>query len=276
LRRQSYHYDVTQDVTFLQCLEEYFTLDFFRQRSDFGVHDDTPIFIIGMPRSGSTLVEQVLSSHPDVYGAGEIRDFGYVVLENNETLLLDKIGALANNDICRLAQEYLRRMDEYSAGAPRVTNKMLVNFLWIGMIRLMFPDARIIHCVRDPVDTCLSIFKKNFSSIEKYAHDLVELGRYYRAYTKLMAHWHQVLPGYIYDIHYEDLVTNQLEQSQRLLEFCGLPWNDACLSFYDSVRPVKTASAVQVRQPLYQSSVQKWRKYERHLGPLQRTLAGET
>jgi len=275
LKRQGYNYDVVKDEMSLQRLKDVFTLDFFRQRSGFGVHDDVPIFIVGMPRSGSTLVEQVLSMHPDVFGAGEIRDLGHVIMGESTSLSLEQIGSLGNDDVCRFARKYIKRMHERSGGAPHVTNKMLVNFQWVGIIRMMFPNAKIVHCVRDPVDTCLAIFRLNFFSIQQYAYDLVELGRYYRAYGEMMAHWHQILPGYIYDISYEGLIMDQVRETQRLLEYCGLAWDEACLSFYDSSRAVKTASLDQVRQPLYQSSVQKWRHYERHLEPLQHALAGE-
>jgi hypothetical protein len=149
------------------------------------------------------------------------------------------------------------------------------NFLFIGMIRLLFPRARVIHCVRDPVDTCVSIFKQLFSGRHDYAYDLAELGQYYRLYQGLMIHWHAALPGFVHDVHYEALIDDQEGQTRRLLEFCGLAWDEACLSFHQSERPVQTVSAAQVRRKLYSSSVKKWRYYEHHLQPLLQILAAE-
>jgi len=146
------------------------------------------------------------------------------------------------------------------------------NFLRIGMIKLMLPTAKIIHCVRDPRDTCLSIFKNYFTGVHKYAYDLVEIGEYYLLYRALMAHWHRVLPGYIYDLHYEALVADPEVQTKELLGFCGLEWDDACLSFHETRRRVRTASASQVRQPLYKDSVQLWRRFEPQLEPLLQVL----
>jgi len=169
--------------------------------------------------------------------------------------------------VSRFANDYLDRLARYD-WAGRVTDKMPGNYVYVGMIRLMFPQARIIHCMRDPVDTCVSIFKQFFGGTHNYAYDLSELGQYYCLYRGLMAHWNRVLPGYIYNLSYESLVADQENETRQLLAYCGLPWDAACLSFYDSERSVKTASLSQVRRPMYKGSIQKWRRYEQHLGPL--------
>ena len=159
-------------------------------------------------------------------------------------------------------------------GAEFITDKMPLNFTVIGMIRLMLPNAKIIHCCRDPLDTCLSIFKNYFSTEgHYYAYDLGEIGRYYTLYRDLMGHWRHVLPDFIYNIHYEDLVAEQEKQSRALLAHCGLEWDDACLAFHRTDRPVQTASAAQVRRPIYTDSIHSWKRYENHLAPLLEALS---
>lgn len=275
LRRQKYRYDVAVDEDSFRRLKETFNAEFFRQHSGFGVDDKTPIFIVGMPRSGTSLVEQILASHPQVYGGGELNDLKRIISQGQD-LSVTFVTSLRSEDSVRMAAQYLAVLDQLSGGAAYVTDKMPMNFQFIGMIRLLFPNARVIHCRRDPMDTCLAIYKQNFSVTHKFAFDLVELGRYYRAYEDLMDHWHQVLPGYIYENTYEELVADQQLGTRRLLEFCGLDWDDACLKFYETQRPVSTASLVQVRKPIYKSSVEKWRKYGHHLEPLQLALSGKT
>jgi tetratricopeptide (TPR) repeat protein len=270
LHRQSFKYDVLEDETRFAMIKATFSAEFFINRRDYGVQDATPIFIVGMPRSGTSLVEQILSSHPDVAGAGELYDLKQLVFK--VVLKAENIIALGNEDAVRLADEYLRRLTRYRDGAEHVTDKMPGNYVYIGMIRLMFPQAKIIHCLRNPADNCVSIFQQFFSGVHMYAYDLKELGQYYHLYRGLMDHWHRVLPGYIHDIEYESLVAEQESETRRLLEFCGLPWDDACLSFYKSDRKVQTVSLSQVRQPIYKRSMQKWRQYEQYLGPLLEAL----
>ena len=276
LRRQQYRYDVSVHEDYFRRLRETFTAEFFRQRSGYGVRDRTPIFIVGMPRSGTSLVEQILASHPQVYGGGELGDLIRIIMHQRQELSTDFISFLDADDCMRMASQYLAALRQLSATAKYITNKSPLNFQLIGMIRLLFPDARVIHCQRDPMDTCLAIYKQNFTVTHKFAFDLVELGQYYRAYSELMDHWRQVLPGFIYENSYEDLVADQQTGTRSLLEFCGLDWDDACMTFYETQRAVSTASLVQVRRPIYQTSVAKWRKYERHLEPLQMALAGKT
>ncbi len=227
-----------------------------------------PVFVVGMPRSGSTLIEQILASHPQIHGAGEL-----TTLEKMEAGYPEGILQADRFTFEQLAERYLASLPKVSDGKLRIVDKLPGNFLRVGLIHLMLPNARIIHTMRDPIDTCVSCYSKLFSKHLYFTYDLAELGRYYRGYTELMAHWRSVLPpGVMLDVCYEDVVEDLEGQARRLIEYCGLPWDDRCLSFHKSDRPVKTASAVQVRQPLYRGSLQRWRRYEAGLGPLIETL----
>lgn len=276
LKRSTYEYKIEEHQDYFRRLKEVFTPEFFSQRTGMGCPDKTPIFILGMPRSGTTLVEQILASHSEVFGAGELpclSDIGKKMggeekgFEFPECLL-----TLEKKEFAYWGDEYIRRVRSKSDSAPRITDKMPHNFLRIGLIKLILPNARIIHCVREPMDTCLSIYKKDFDSLHKYAYDLTELGQYYKLYLDLMAHWRRVLPGFVFDIQYEDLVAQQEVQTRRLLEYCGLPWEDACLAFHQTERSVATASLAQVRQPIYKGSVRLWEFYGDKLAPLEKAI----
>lgn len=236
----------------------------------------SPIFIVGMPRSGTSLIEQILSSHPDIHGAGELPD-----LENILFALARNAGKTVENypDVAaRLsAEECLRLGETYTDGvwklapqATRITDKMMSNFMHIGMIRLMFPQAKIIHAMRDPMDSCFSCFATLFAKNNlDFAYDLGTLGRYYVRYMQLMQHWQRVLPaGAILELRYEDMVADTEGQARRLLDYLGLPWDPGCLNFHENKRIVRTASAAQVRRPVYKSSVARWKHCEAHLQPL--------
>ena len=234
---------------------------------------DTPIFIVGMPRSGTSLAEQIIASHPDAFGAGELSNLNYIVASLNETIhssvpyprCLDQLDTPLLN---RLADQYLAEIAERSGNARFVTDKMPMNFMHLGFIDLLFPNAHIIHCQRDPLDTCLSCYFQSFSGEQPYAYSLTDLGKHYRLYRKLMEHWKKVLRVPMYELSYEALVGNQEEETRKLLEFCGIEWNDACLNFHKTQRTVSTASYSQVRNPIYRKSVGRWRAFEKHLGPL--------
>ncbi|MHB8256705.1 MAG: tetratricopeptide repeat protein [Acidiferrobacterales bacterium] len=236
-----------------------------------------PVFIVGMPRSGTSLTEQILASHPLVYGAGELPDITNIVSRLQADLGASNpypqcLDALTGRNIDPIAQRHLDRLVRFSSDAVRVTDKMPHNFLYLGLIDLLFPGARIIHCLRDPVDTCLSIyvqpFNGHFNALHPYAHDLRSLGRYYRLYQRLMAHWKSVVRVPLMEFQYEELVDNQEAMSRRLVEFCELDWDDRCLRFHETARVVKTASHDQVRRPIYRKSVARWKNYEQFLGPL--------
>jgi hypothetical protein len=242
-----------------------------------GSDSPLPVFIVGMPRSGTTLVEQILASHPQVYGGGELRDLKEMVsqvwnssgnsLSPGQTPLVPEPPAIR----C-LADGYLRQRLALSRGALRTTDKMPTNFYYLGLIALMFPNARILHCRRDPLDVCLSCYFTNFRDPPLYASDLEDLGFYYGHYQRLMEHWRKVLPHSILDVQYEELIENQEAVSRRMVEFCGLSWDDRCLEYYKSDRPVQTCSVWQVRQPIYSTSVGRWKHYAQHLDPLVQAL----
>lgn len=243
-----------------------------------GDPSSVPIFVVGMPRSGSSLIEQILSSHPQVSGVGETGD-----LQSAERTVFtagglpvafpEYVPRIDSAALQRLAQNYLARLPVPAGGQLRIVDKTLTNFLKIGLIRIALPNARIIHTMRDPVDTCLSCYSRLFAMGQPFTYDLAELGRYYCLYRGLMSHWRSVLPqGAMLDVSYEQVVDDLEGQTRRLLEYCGLPWDDRCLSFHKSTTEVRTASSVQVRQPLFRSSVQRWRRYEPWLGPLLREL----
>ena len=276
LKRKTFDYDIAGIKSFFSSIKDIFSRKYFSHRNEYGGDNKMPIFIIGMPRSGTTLVEQILASHPAVSGAGELTDLKRIIFNTSPKLTYDNFPenavSLDAGDIERFASEYIRCLNSHKRDATYVTDKMPGNFLYIGLIKLMFPQARVIHCVRDPIDTCLSIYKQLFVGIHRYAYNLEELGHYYCYYLGLMEHWRNTLPQFIFNIHYEELVSDQEVQTRRLLDHCELPWDDACLSFHRSNRPVKTASLAQVKQPIYRGSIDKWRHYEQHLEPLLRIL----
>jgi len=258
------------------------TADFMRNAPRAGEPAEHLIFIVGMPRSGTTLIEQILDSHPKVYGCGELRDLG-----NIATHLTDDEGVtrpyphgmvfLSEESCNRLALQYVERVRALSGGAEFVTDKMPQNFLFLGLIALLFPGAKIIHSLRDPMDTCLSCYFQNFRFLHGgmgFSIDLGNLGAYFKQYERLMAHWRATLDIPMLDVQYEYLVANQETVTRQILDFCGLPWDDQCLRFYDTGRAVTTASYNQVRQPMYRKSVQRWKHYEQHLAPLKKALAG--
>lgn len=272
IRRQSLSYSIETEAENFERIRHIFDRDFLDRHRGAGTDGSGQIFIVGMPRSGTTLVEQILSSHPEVHGAGEVADLDTAIERHfagaSEAAFAEAFrnpppGAFAN-----AGRDYIEGMRARAPGMTRFTNKMPANFIYIGLITLMLPGATIIHCRRDPVDTCLSIFMRLFSTGQYFGYDLRELGRYYRLYRDLMAHWSAVLPGVVHNNIYEELVADPEPQTRALVDFCGLDWDDACLDFHANKRTVKTASATQVRQPMYTDSVHAWRRYENHLQPL--------
>jgi len=239
---------------------------------------DCPVFIIGMPRSGTSLVEQILASHSQVYGAGELNDINLIVATLGQTGKPQQqypgcMRSITTKELDSLAEGYLQKLRSFSADALRVTDKMPHNFLNLGLIAQLFPRARIIHCVRDPMDTCLSIYFQSFNRIHDYATDLASTGAFYCTYRKLMKHWQQVLELPFLEISYEGMVSDQSTVSREMIAFCGLEWEDQCLQFHKTARTVSTASYDQVRTPIYTQSVERWRNYEDHLAVLKQALA---
>lgn len=230
-----------------------------------------PIFVLGMPRSGTTLTESIIANHPMVFGAGELHHMHRLFPIESEAAVV-RLGELLSGPaepIYQAIKSYIERLDGHAPSSPRITDKMPANFLMLGLIHALLPNARIVHVARDAVDTCLSCFTRLFERSQYHTYDQNELGRYYNAYSRIMAHWEQILPKEaFYTVRYESLVDDPETESRALLNYCGLEWHDACLSFHAAKRRVRTASVTQVRSPVYLTSVQKWRHYEKHLGPL--------
>ena len=257
-----------------------FTPALFERVRGFGLDTEAPVFIVGMPRSGSSLVEQILSRHPRVFAAGELGDVGRLAAG-----LPARLGAPEGYPRCvdrldqptaaAVAAEYLQGLARRGAPtgypAARVTDKAPLNFLHLGLLAALLPHARVIHCRREPRDVCLSCYLQYFRELN-FTWDLGNLGRYYRAYERLMEHWRRVLPVQPLEVDYEQLVTQPEPMIRRLLAFCGLEWDDRCLRSHESRRPVQTQSKLQVRRPIYTTSVGRWRRYEAHLGPLRESL----
>lgn len=230
-----------------------------------------PVFVLGMPRSGTTLTEQILDSHPAVYGAGELSFMEDIIHEAKRISGQPYprcMSKLRDDQLADLGCKYIDRIAARSAGEAILVDKTPMNFQYIGFIAAALPGARFLHCIRNPIDNCLSIFKLPFEKSHSYAHSLTALGQYYRRYVGLMAHWAGIFGDRILDIRYEDTVADVEAQSRRLLEFLQLPFDESVLTFHESDRIVKTPSASQVRQPIYATAVERWRRYEKHLGPL--------
>jgi tetratricopeptide (TPR) repeat protein len=269
LKRQQTVYDEAAHLGYFERARAAFTRELMHGREGCGDPSSLPVFILGMPRSGSTLVEQILASHPKVFGAGEIDDFSKTMTAVGGASISETILQMSDENLRRLGSIYIDSIRAVAPAAARITNKTPENFRFIGLIHLALPNARIIHTRRDPVDTCLSCFSKLFVDNLPYTYDLGELGRYYRAYETMMAHWHDALPqGAVLDVQYEDVVADLEGQARRIIAHCGLEWDARCLDFHQTERPVRTASKAQVRQPLYRSSVGRWRVHEPFLGPL--------
>jgi tetratricopeptide (TPR) repeat protein len=279
LRRRHIEYDVECDVATVDWIEAAYPPDRFRVAGP-GSSSAEPIFIVGMPRTGTTLVDRVLGQHSEVFSAGELPHFGDAVVaralaENGvQTLPRRKlIDASAQIDFQSLAADYLARTRSSTGRTPHFTDKLPLNYLYCGLIHLAFPNARIVHLTRDPMATCYAVYKTLFKDAYPFSYDLAELARYYAAYRRLMRYWHAVMPGVILDVSYEALVKDFEPEAHRLLNYCDLQCQASCLDFYRNPSPTATASAAQVRRPLYDTSVSLWRRYERELAPLRDALS---
>ena len=278
IRDEELGYDPEKFAAFTSALKQHYTKESIAEKSAFGSPSNIPIFIVGTPRSGTTLTEQIIASHPDVFGAGELEWFAKCVNAlptfTGDTHGYPQCVDQLSRDNCRaLSGKYLDYITQLADGQARITDKLPDNFQHLGLIHILFPHARIIHCKRNPLDACVSMFTNNFAGGMEYIYDLFKLGRYYREYQLLMEHWKAVLPEHvIMEVEYEDMVADQEAVSRRILDFLGLDWHADCLKFFEHKRHVMTASDTQVRQPIYRSSVGRWQHYEKYLGPLREGL----
>jgi tetratricopeptide (TPR) repeat protein len=251
--------------------------EFFRSRELAGHADPAPIFIVGLPRSGSTLIEQILASHSQVEGTMELHNILAMVREfdhrdSNQDGYPESVRALSADELTALGRRYLEETRAVRAGKPRFIDKMPNNFSHVGLIHAILPNAKVIDARRHPLDACFSNYKQYFAHGQSFSYDLADLGRYYRSYLALMDHWDRVLPGRVLHLQYEGLIRDPQRTVRRLLDYCGLPFEEGTLNFHENRRPVRTASAEQVRQPLYASGVGYWRRFAGDLEPLRASL----
>ncbi len=274
LERQANGYDESATLGRLTRTRDQFSRSYIAERRGGGLRGARPIFVFGLPRSGTTLIEQILASHSETFGAGETDDFARVVSH----ITVDGVGGfpfpdvaarLSARDTAVIGEAYMRFVSARDSRGLRPIDKTTNNYLFAGLIALAVPDARFVHTRRNAADCCLSCFSKKFTGVHGYTNDLADLGRYYRAYHALMAHWRDALPdGVMIDVDYESLVADQEGETRRLLAHCDLPFDPRCLEFYKTERQVQTASASQVREPIYRRAIERWRPYEPYLGPL--------
>ena len=269
-------YNKLREIIFNKDIKKIFTPAFFKRFENVGHQSTEPVFIVGMPRSGSTLIDQVLSSHSNVYSIGESKSLSEIVTEN----IADSefkiryphcLKKLPNEFFETVANQYVDFIKKDSGSTSCIVNKMLYNFVYLGLIAIVLPKAKIIHSMRNPLDTCLSNYFISFEPGEtedEMNSSLENLGHYYTIYYELMEHWKKVLPIKILDVHYEDMVSDFEQQARNIVNYCSLEWQESCLEFYKAKRSVQTASLTQVRQPIYSSSVSRWPPYAKHLGPL--------
>jgi tetratricopeptide (TPR) repeat protein len=292
LRRAHLQYDVQRDVETVQWIKDAYPTVGCEPAADApgpagpagppgppGPPGPRPIFIVGLPRSGSTLVERILGNHPGVFAAGELNHFAAVLTQaaqhGNAGRALPRqhlIEATRALDFAALGAAYLARVRSVAFAQGHFTDKMPLNYLYCGLIRMALPQARIVHVTRHPMASCYAMFKTLFRDGYPFSYDLAELAQFHGGYQRLMRHWHQSMPGVIHDISYERLVQDQEGETRRLLDACGLPWHDACLSFHTNPTATRTASASQVRRPIYASSLTQWRHYESQLEGLRSQL----
>ena len=273
LKRAKLHYSAAEEGAYIDQIITTFTPEYFKAHQGGGSTSSLPIFVLGMPRSGTTLTEQILASHPEVFGAGELSDLIESVDDQDRSnplnLYPNSLNDLGLEKLTQWGKNYIARLNAYAPDALHITDKMPSNYMLLGLIPLILPNAKIIHVKRNPIDTCLSCFTRLFNRHQSATYDLSELAEHYKNYERLMNHWRSVLPKDSFlEVQYEDIVANIETEARRLIEYCELEWNDSCLEFYKNKRQVRTASVAQVRKPIYKQSVERWRNYEKHLSPL--------
>lgn len=278
VRRSHMQYDPQADIDAINSIINKFPADSFKEKCG-GYDSREPIFIVGLPRTGTTLVERILGSHSEVFAAGELNNFAESLTRQVSLLPGEKpknreefITAASQVSYSALGEAYVSSTRPHTGHTGRFIDKLPLNFLYCGLIHKALPRAKIINLTRHPMDSCFAIYKTLFKQAYPFSYDLEELAHYYLSYRKLMAHWHQVLPGVIFDISYEQLTSKLEPQCRDLLSYCDLPWDDQCLKFYENSAPSMTSSLAQVRQPVYTSSIGRWQNYRDELSPIEAVL----
>tara|TARA_B100000315_G_scaffold254836_1_gene296739 strand:- start:1737 stop:3305 length:1569 start_codon:yes stop_codon:yes gene_type:complete len=270
LQRKKINFSLKLEKEEFKEIKNIYNKKLFEKYKYSGCSNNSPIFVIGMPRSCTTLVEQILSSHKEVYGAEEVEFIPSLLKKNfgdkNPRLFFEGIINFDKDNLKKIGEEYIVKMRSISNDAKKTTDKLPINFLYIGFIKLILPNSKIVHCHRNVKDNCFSIFKNQFGSGKiKFAYDMNEIVAYYNLYENLMKYWTKLLPSFLYDIKYEDLISNTKIEIQKLLKYCNLNWSDDCLNFHNNKRLIKSASDIQVRRKIYSSSIDSWKNYEKYL-----------
>ncbi len=270
LHRREFTYSIKSEKEEFLNIKKVFTKKFIDKFSNYGFSDSTPIFILGMPRSGTTLVEQILSSHPKVFAGDELNFLPKIIKKffygDKMNLINKNFLSLDNKIIESIGKEYINNLKNISAISERITDKLPINFKWIGLIKLILPNAKIIHCNRNSKDNCLSIYKNFFTSNEmNYSYHLDDIVEFYNLYDDLMKYWNNVIPNFVYNIKYEEIIENPDKQISKLLKNCNLNIVDSCFHFYKNRRVIKTASDVQARKKIYNTSINSWKNYKKEL-----------
>ena len=272
LKRKEIKYSTKYQARLVKIIKENFTNDLFEKFKNYGNRDNTLIFIVGMPRSGTTLVQQIISSHPKVFGVGESNQFSNKINEcffKENGFLKENLYNFDPINFNKIGEEYIKNIRQLSADTKHILVKDLLNFTWLGFIKLIFPNAKIVHCVRNPMDTCVSLFKNYFVGGVDFSYDLIELGEYYNLYRDVMLFWNNILPNYYVNIFYEELINDPKKQIEKLLNVCNLEWNESCMQFYNNKHFMSTGSnSINIHQPIYKTSMQYWKRYEKQLQPL--------
>lgn len=279
LRKRHSNYDVQSDINTLETIAQHYSGTAFSDFSE-GYGSEEPIFVLGLPRSGTTLVERILGSHSDVFDAGELKSFSIELIKQVQVLHIgkslnkqDMVAASLQLNWHALGKAYIDSSRPRTGHTPRFVDKMPQNYLYVGLIAQALPKAKIVLLERNPMDACYAMFKTLFAQAYPFTYSQEDLGRYYQTWRQLMDHWKAVLPGRIHTVRYEELVMDTENQARKLLEFCGLQWQEPCLDFHTRGGGVSTASASQVRQPIYTTSINKWKTIENELAPLMNILS---
>ena len=277
IRRKSLNFNINNETTFFNQLKNIFTKIDLSQKFINNIEERKIIFILGMPRSGTSLAEQIITSHSSVFGAGELPQLSRIVktkLMINDNLSEESILNLVKNEdfANQLRIDYYNYLKRFNASEPFITDKAPLNFRWIGFIKILFPNSKIIHCSRNPKDNCLSIFKNFFEGGMDFSHNQKELGTYYNLYLDLMNFWNEKFPNTIYDAKYEKIIEDPENEIKNMIKFCNLDWEEDCLQFYNNKTPIKTLSTAQARKPIYKSSKNSFEKFAPYLSDLNKLI----